>query len=152
MKIYRVAKRGFIDDLSGEGARLYGGRWNREGDAVLYFSEHLSLCVLELLARIDYEFIQTQYWFLEADVSVKFFTHLSKPEEISKDWRQNPHISATQDYGSQWLRKCENLGLWVSSAVLPAENNILVNPQHISFSSLKILRTEPLDLDNRFVD
>ena len=57
MKIFRVAQHNFIQDLSGEGARLFGGRWNKKGDAMIYFSEHLSLCVLELLAHMDYQFI-----------------------------------------------------------------------------------------------
>ncbi|HBL78709.1 MAG TPA: toxin-antitoxin system toxin subunit, partial [Aequorivita sp.] len=31
MRIFRISKTEYIDDLSGEGARLYGGRWNLVG-------------------------------------------------------------------------------------------------------------------------
>ncbi|MHB8148190.1 MAG: RES domain-containing protein, partial [Vulcanimicrobiaceae bacterium] len=33
--------------LSGEGARLYGGRWNTPGVAALYASSSLALALLE---------------------------------------------------------------------------------------------------------
>lgn len=151
MKIYRIAKKRFINDLSGEGARLYGGRWNREGDAALYFCEYLSLCVLELLARMDYEFLNSDYWFIEAEIDKKFLEELKNPENISIEWRKNPHISTTQDYGSNWIRQNEKLGLIIPSTILPTEHNIFINPNHESFSKLKILKTAKLNLDERVV-
>ncbi|MEI6388525.1 MAG: RES family NAD+ phosphorylase [Spirochaetota bacterium] len=36
MKVFRIAKRDFIGDLSGEAARLFGGRWNKKGTSLLY--------------------------------------------------------------------------------------------------------------------
>ncbi len=83
VKIYRVAKKKFVRDLSGEGARLYGGRWNRKGSSMLYFSEHLSLCVLELLTRIDYEFLSEDYSFIEVEISEKSIDSISQMKPIS---------------------------------------------------------------------
>ncbi|MBV9491101.1 MAG: RES family NAD+ phosphorylase, partial [Verrucomicrobia bacterium] len=39
--------------FSGEGSRLFGGRWNPKGVGVVYCSEHLSLCVLGLRVNQD---------------------------------------------------------------------------------------------------
>ncbi len=39
--------------FSGEGARVYEGRWNSAGVAMVYCSEHLSLAALEILAHIQ---------------------------------------------------------------------------------------------------
>lgn len=139
----------YINDLSGEGARLFGGRWNREGDGALYFCEHLSLCVLELLARINFEFLTFDYGYLEAEISATYFESVDNPSTISIEWRNNPHISATQDYGSNWLVNKENLGLVIPSAILPRERNIIINPLHKAFQKLKVLTVEPLNLDNR---
>jgi len=49
MIVYRFSSKQFIDDLSGEGARLYGGRWNHKGLPALYTSLTTSLALLELL-------------------------------------------------------------------------------------------------------
>ncbi|HTH19992.1 MAG TPA: RES domain-containing protein, partial [Candidatus Udaeobacter sp.] len=38
--------------FTGEGARIYGGRWNSRGTAVIYVSEHESLAALELLVHL----------------------------------------------------------------------------------------------------
>ncbi len=37
--------------FSGEGARLYEGRWNSVGVQMVYCSEHLSLAALEILVH-----------------------------------------------------------------------------------------------------
>ncbi|MEM7086329.1 MAG: RES family NAD+ phosphorylase [Bacteroidota bacterium] len=151
MKIYRVAKKKFVEDLSGEGARLYGGRWNKKGQSMLYFSEHLSLCVLELLTRIDYEFLSQDYAFIEVEISERSITTISDISAISKNWRADPPTSATIDFGSKWLSNSEDLAMYVPSAVLPRERNVLVNPNHLSASKLKILHQGPLELDPRMI-
>ncbi len=84
MKIFRLARAKYIDDLTGEGARLYGGRWNKKGTAALYFSEHLSLCVLKMLIRLDYEDLSEGFMFREAEIPSKSIKHLSEPKGISK--------------------------------------------------------------------
>ena len=53
MIIYRLTTSEFADDLSGEGAKIYGGRWNPIGFAALYISEFISLSILEILVRAD---------------------------------------------------------------------------------------------------
>jgi RES domain-containing protein len=149
VKIYRLVKNSFLKDLSGEGARLYGGRWNRRGDALLYFSDNLSLCVLELLTRMDYEFITADYSYIEAEISSTLIIKLTESDMPSQKWRSNPPISITQDYGSNWIKEEKSLGMSVPSAVLPNEQNILINPAHPSMSKLKIINRKVLHLDSR---
>jgi RES domain-containing protein len=51
---YRLVRRTRAKDaFTGEGSRLYGGRWTPKGLAAVYCSEHLSLCVLELRVNQD---------------------------------------------------------------------------------------------------
>ena len=51
MDVYRIGKNKYIKDLSGDGARLYGGRWNYQGYRVLYASESLALAILEYITK-----------------------------------------------------------------------------------------------------
>lgn len=149
MKLYRIAKKKFINDVSGEGARLYGGRWNKVGDAMLYSSEHLSLCVLEVLVHMDYQYFTDEYYFIEAEISEKDIFFLKDIEKVTTNWRNNPPLSQTQDYGSYWLEKSGQLAIAVPSAVLPFEYNILVNPRHPKFTGIKFSKEKRLSLDAR---
>lgn len=149
MKIYRIAKKNYIKDLSGEGARLFGGRWNKRGYNMLYTSEHLSLCVLELLVHLDYQFINNDFGFIEIEIPDNIMIPKVKPSILKQDWRRNPPLSFIQDYGTNWLLSQKSLVLKVPSAVLPNESNILINPNHIQFSEIKIVRKGSLDIDSR---
>ena len=67
---------------------------------------------------------------------------------LPKDWRANE--SATQTIGMQWLADGKSLGLWVPSYVEPAESNLLINPAHPEFSSIKlVIEKNPFVFDPR---
>jgi len=118
---------------------------------MLYFSEHLSLCVLEMLTRIDFEFLTQDFAFIEAEVSEKEIRNIVNMRSISANWRMDPPGIATQEYGSKWLAKGEELAIALPSAVLPNERNILINPNHKNATKLKILNSGPLKLDSRII-
>ena len=52
MIVFRIGHPDYINDLSGTGAALQGGRWNSQGLKVIYTAETSSLAILELLAHI----------------------------------------------------------------------------------------------------
>lgn len=149
MKIYRIAKKQYINDLSGEGARLFGGRWNKKGLAMLYFSESLSLCVLEILVHLDFHFLSNDFYYVEAEISDKLIYPSLKTNELDTVWKNNPPSPYTQQIGSDWLKENKNLAMRVPSAVLPLQHNILVNPRHLKLSDIKILKTDSLQIDQR---
>ena len=50
---WRIVRAARVNSaFAGEGARIYGGRWNSRGTAVIYVSEHESLAALELLVHL----------------------------------------------------------------------------------------------------
>ena len=52
LEVYRiVTRRRAADAMSGEGARLYGGRWNPKGLRVVYTASSRALAMLEMLAQ-----------------------------------------------------------------------------------------------------
>jgi RES domain-containing protein len=57
---YRIARRPYAG-LTGEGARLYGGRFNPPGIPAVYTSQSIALAVLEILVHIDKSELPADY-------------------------------------------------------------------------------------------
>lgn len=151
MRIYRIAKTQYIDDLSGEGARLYGGRWNKMGDSLLYFSENLSLSLLEIIVHVDYAELPLDYSFIEVEIPDSSIKKIQSIDFIKAKWSPEATVNQLQMFGSNWLKKNVELAMKVPSAVLHQEHNILINPSHKDFGKLKIRRTEKMDFDPRLL-
>ena len=58
MELYRITQEKYADDFSGNGARLYGGRWNSEGLYAVYTSASRALALLETLAHVPAKMLQ----------------------------------------------------------------------------------------------
>ena len=149
MRLFRVAKEKFIEDFSGEGAKLYGGRWNKRGTNMLYFSTSLSLCVLEVLVHFNQEYAPVDLCYVEVDIPDKLINFKADFSALNTHLRDNPPHFSTQQFGSKWAGDKVNLALAVPSAILPIENNIIINPLHVSISKLKTVEVNKLDLDSR---
>ncbi len=149
MKFYRIAKQKYLQDLSGEGARLYGGRWNKKGYSMVYFSESLSLALLEILVHMDFKYLTPDFGFIEVELPDTYFAPKLKVKDLDVTWRNNPPALYTQDYGTKWLEAKKHMALEVPSAILPLQSNILINPRHQDIETLKIIKTGSLDVDNR---
>jgi len=148
MIIYRIAKLKYLKDLSGEGARLFGGRWNKKGSKMVYFSESLSLCVLEILVHLDYKYLGNDFGYIAIEIPEDSIKTVSV-KQLSPNWRVNPPQLYTQDFGTKWLDSNKTLALKVPSAVLPIQNNVLINPDHDLHKTLKIVDKGKLNLDSR---
>lgn len=149
MIAYRIGKWKYLEDLTGIGAKLYGGRWNREGLPVLYASGHLSLAVLELLANQVRKLVDDTYGYIEIDIPEECSQYVYGLEDLDPKWRNEGYDQSTVDIGSEWLVERSSLLLSVPSAVLQQERNILINPHHPEFSKIRIKDKNRLELDGR---
>jgi len=149
MKVYRIAKWHYLDDLSGTGARLYGGRWNRVGSTVLYTSTHLSLAVLELLANHVRRLVDETYGYLTLEIPDSIKNPVISINDLDNDWRSIQYSDQTVRIGSKWIQSKESLALMVPSAVLSQEHNVLINPSHESFEQIVVHDKRRLGLDRR---
>ena len=81
---------------------------------------------------------------LPADATIQDVTSLGLPS----DWRENEAI--TQKLGLQWLRTGTSLGLWVPSYVEPDDVNMLINPAHVLYPTIKLtVERNPFEFDPR---
>lgn len=133
--------------FSGEGARLYGARWNSKGVSVVYTAEHRSLAMLEILVHLskpkDYELY-----------SVKFDESLVQElgaQTLPRNWDVEPPTSDTQDLGDNWVMSVSSAVLSVPSAVVPEERNYILNPRHPDFNLAQVAGPFPCYFDPRLL-
>lgn len=146
MITYRLATEKFANDISGEGAKLYGGRWNSAGLGVLYTSEFISLTILEILVRASIITSPDAYILLSIDIPEAGIRPIDH-KKLKKNWEHD--IGYTQDIGNNFLKETQSLCIKVPSAIVSQENNFLINPLHAGFKDVKITSSELLELDKR---
>jgi RES domain-containing protein len=149
--VWRLARSGYAL-FEGEGARLYGGRWNHPGFRAVYTSEHLSLAVLEYFVNLDTDLAPADLVAVSAVIPRGVEEERVEARDLSRlapDWRTCPAPSALQDLGSDWIRRGETAVLSVPSAVVPEERNVLLNPAHAAFERIRIGRPQPFGFDPR---
>ena len=73
MQVWRICSRRH-QRFDGEGARLYGGRWNYAGTAVVYTSASLALAALELFVHIDVDLLPNNLVAIAAEVPERLAT------------------------------------------------------------------------------
>ena len=148
MTVYRLATWKYANDISGEGSAIFGGRWNPISLKALYTSQSISLCILEILARTQLNMHPAGYQLITIEFPGSDIT-IIKPGELKAGWKQ--HIEYTQWIGEEFLKNNSSLVLQVPSAIVEKESNFLLNPLYKNYKQVKILNTEPLDLDQRLM-
>ena len=150
MNIYRIARTEFCE-VSGKGAKLFGGRWNLPGYPVLYGSASISSALLERLT-IDPELFSSEryvlYSIMEFDCPDKLIRKFSV-NQLPKDWDKIPFKKSTQEFGTELIQSgipC----FAVPSVVDKTSFNCIINPDSKNFSKLS-WKVYPLELDKRIV-
>ena len=123
--------------FDGEGARLYGGRWNSVGVPMVYGSEHQSLAALEVRVHIDKTRMRKLYQCFTFQFETKLM-EIFRVDGLPKDWQQEPPPPSLQQLGDHWVKSKASLILAVPSVIIPKELNYLINPKHPDFARLKI--------------
>lgn len=150
MIVFRIAAPKWAGDLSGNGAKLYGGRWNSPGLPMLYTSENSSLAMLEILVNSPIARLQMAFRLIE--IAVPDDLTLLFKQELPKSWNIYPHDAATAQMGDQWLQEQKSLCLKVPSSANPFEYNVLINPLHPLAIKLQVQQTQPLAFDHRLMN
>ena len=148
MEVFRISKCKYIDDLTGFGAYMYGGRWNSEGQYMLYTSQTASLALLETLVHLPPHLAPDGFCILSLDIPDDDIETI-KPSILPKFWDQYPNSFTTQHLGDDFLNKKKKMVLKVPSAILESEFNFLINPLHKNFKKVKIKLNQPLRIDKR---
>jgi len=150
MLCYRIVKASHAaEPLSGEGARLYGGRWNPPGWRCVYAAESRALAVLEMLVHLTGRARALPYCLLTIRV----------PDELSASsprlpdgWSASPAGRVSQSLGETWLKSGNSVTFRVPSAIIPEESNLLLNPQAPGFERVEVMEQREFQLDLRLAE
>jgi RES domain-containing protein len=135
---WRICRRPFAD-LSGEGARLYGGRWNSPGRPLVYAAETAALAVLEVRVHLDldWDVLPDDYVLMAIDLG-----HL-----VPEDCHELPPVPRAT--GDAWLRSGRSALLRVPSSIVPESRNVLINPARPEAAAVEIRSVRAFVFDPR---
>ena len=143
-----VAPKWAASALSGEGARLNGGRWNSPGMPMVYLSGSRALAALELLVHLTTP---------ETRLIPRVLITVAIPRALiggrlwtAPGWQEEPPGKNSTDQVDDWLRTASTAGVRAPSVLVPEEDNILLNPSHPDFSRINVLESREFSYDPRF--
>ncbi|UCH26096.1 MAG: RES domain-containing protein [Trueperaceae bacterium] len=147
MRAYRLVEARHAEGaLSGEGAFVYGGRWNPPGYRLVYTAAHLSLAVLEVLVHTGDRVKLLDYYLIRLEIPAEHLEMLS-PHALPRNWPEQ--LETTRELGREWLAEARSLALVVPSVVIPEEENVLLNPAHPAMGEVEASAPEPFKFDPR---
>ncbi|RIV18638.1 RES domain-containing protein [Fibrisoma montanum] len=141
--VYRIQKKQFVDSvLTGEGARLNGGRWNPPGTPLLYTSTTPELALLETLVHLDGTPIRDLPPFVRISIEVPDAIEELLIAELPTGWNA---LKYPETLPFHLLPKLSSgypaLGFSLPSVVVKdsPSRNVLINPLHPLMSQVKIV-------------
>jgi RES domain-containing protein len=152
MELYRISQSIYAEDLSGNGSRLFGGRWNSEGHYALYTSFSRSLALLEILAHVPAKLLKEKdYILVTLSMPDKISMMMIEEKALPVNWDSLdvPHI--TQKIGDNFLKKQEHFALQVPSILIPEEHNCVLNPLHTIMKQVKIIHQRLIRFNDRLI-
>jgi RES domain-containing protein len=149
---YRLTKTRYVDSaLSGEGARIAGGRWNHPGVRIVYAAQSVALATLEIMVHLeDYALMIHSYSVVPLRFPAEIVEPLS-PKELYPGWDHPTAGEASKRVGDAWARSGRSAVLAVPSVVVRGETNFLLNPAHPEFGRVEAQAPAGLRVDPRLV-
>jgi RES domain-containing protein len=148
--VYRIARVPYAD-LSGEGARLAGGRWNRPGKPAVYSAQSRALAILEALVHFQPYRLPTDLVLLSIEIPGGVPQATWAESELPDGWNEIG-AEAALDRGDQWLEAATTTVLWVPSVIVRQELNAVLNPRHPDHAKIRITAQPAFAFDHRLVN
>jgi RES domain-containing protein len=149
MRLWRICRAiHSADAFSGEGARLYGGRWNSQGVRVVYTSPSLALAAVETFVHLEPNLRPDDLVSIEAVIPDTISIERLDFSSLPRKWHALENDSLRR-LGDGWILAGKTAALNVPSAAIRGEWNVLLNPEHSDFRRLKIEKPKPFEFDLR---
>jgi RES domain-containing protein len=147
MRVYRVCSARH-PHLDGEGARLYGGRWNSPGIPVVYTSSSLALAMIETRVHLRTPPVDYIRLTIEIPDTAPDSAEI-RLASLDPAWRTE--TSVTRAAGDNHFRSTPLVALRVPSVAVDTEWNLLFHPDW-GASHASVVNVAPAGMDPRLWD
>lgn len=149
MRFWRICRRLYAAEAAtGEGAHLFGGRWNSHGVRVVYASTSLALAAIETFVNLEPKLRPADLIVIEGDISEAVEIGRLDEETLPAGWHETRDESLHR-FGDEWIRSGKSAALLVPSAAIRGEWNVLLNPAHTKFGAIQFRNPKPFEFDVR---
>ena len=149
MRVFRLSRKKYANDLSGKGAAKFGNRWNSKGIEMLYTAESRALAMAEVLVHLSLAILPDDYMMIEIEIPDTLEIEILKSQYLDSNWNSNPPQLSTQLLGDNFIYSKKYCVLKVPSAVVKEDFNYLLNPNHIDINKIKIIEITNFPFDKR---
>ena len=146
MEVFRITLARYAGELYASGL---AGRWNQQGEKVIYTATSRSLACLENLVHKRGRGLQEHYRTIVIYVPDELPIHRIELSDLPEGWNHESEFAQGRQMGSAWYRNGKTPILSVPSAVVPYERNLVLHAQHPDFNKIQIIREEPFYFDLR---
>ncbi|MGE0315917.1 MAG: RES family NAD+ phosphorylase [Lautropia sp.] len=144
MKVWRIATASpdyHADDLSGEGARRVGGRWNHPGVPIVYAASSRALAVLETVVHLGAASLPQNRYIIEIDIPETVWNQRNHHDQQSilrtvPSWDAVPAAGQSMTFGSVWVQSRAKAVMTAPSVIVPVEFVVLINPGLVTTSGI----------------
>lgn len=149
MEVFRLTREIYARSLSGKGAALYGARWNSVGVELIYTASNRSLAMAEVAVHFTLATLPDDYTMVTLFIPDRLRIATVRAKSLPENWNSFPYPASTQQIGNQFVRDQTCCLLKTPSAVVQGDFNILLNPAHPDFRSIRIKKIEKFPFDKR---
>lgn len=135
--------------FTGDGARIYGGRWNSKGVAMIYTAGSLALATIEIVVNLPSPRLLEAFVRIPVYFTPDLVENLAPAAQLPGNWQSRPISPSTPAIGDRWIKEQRSAVLKVPSVVVPEEFNFLLNPTHPDFEKIEIGRPTVYHFDPR---
>lgn len=147
MDFWRICRLPYAAEAwSGEGARLFGGRWNSRGVRMVYASTSLALASVETFVNLEPKLRPAVPVAVSGTTPPSLTVERLDLAALPTPWYDSRDESL-RTFGDDWIRRRSSVALLVPSAAILGEWNVLLNPQHPGFTSIQLRKPKPFRFD-----
>ena len=147
MLVYRITGKKHSADLTGIGASMYGGRWNKKGSPVLYTGANKEIALLETIVHVT-PMLVPKLDILTIEIPDDSIT-IIEISHLPKNWKTYPAPTILSDIGEEWIKEGKTIALRVPSCIIHSSYIYILNCRHSDYSNVRLIERRNFEFDSR---